>query len=100
MLFWIKWRLIYSKIQRNETENGSSNIKVPSTETFQLQIPVMHQSKFISKASPSSLRRVWAEYKDKVPDVSDSHRNIETSCNFKLKQPNLKICVSKLQKGY
>ena len=52
MLFWIKYRVIYFKIQRNETENGSSNIKDPSTETFQLQMPVLHQSKCISKAGP------------------------------------------------
>ena len=36
--------------------------------------------------------------KDKVPDVSHSHQNIETSCNSKLKLPNLKIYLSKLQK--
>ena len=52
-----KIELIYSKIQRNETENGSSNIKDPSTELFQLQMPVLHQSKCISKAGPSSLRQ-------------------------------------------
>ena len=75
-------------------------MKDPSTETFQLQMPVLHWSKCIYKAGPSSLRQVWAEYKDKVPDVSDSHRNIGTSCNSKLKSPNLKICVSKLQKDY
>ena len=38
---------------------------------------------------------MWEGYKDKVPDVSDDHQNIETSCNSKLKLPNLKICVSK-----
>ena len=38
---------------------------------------------------------MWAGYKDKVPDVSDDHQNIGTSCNSKLKLPNLKICVSK-----
>ena len=63
-------------------------------------MPVLHQSKFISKAGLSSLRQVWAEYKDKVPDVSDSHQNTGTSCNFKHKLPNLKICVPKLQKDY
>ena len=35
------------------------------------------------------LRQVWAQYKDKITDVSDSHRNIEISCNSKLKLPNL-----------
>ena len=95
MMFWIKLRLIHSRIQRNETGNGSSNIKDLLTETFQLQIPVLLQSKCISKAGFSSLRQVWAEYKDKVPDVSDSDRNIGISCNSKVKLPNLKICVSK-----
>ena len=102
MMFWIKQRLI-SKIQTNETENGSSDIKDPSAETFQLQMPVLHQSKCILHLKGWSLTfrtRVWAEYKDKVPDVSDSHQNIETSCNFNLELPNLKICISKLQKGY
>ena len=37
-------------------------------------MPVLHQSKLISKDGPSSLRQVWAEYKDKVPDVSDITR--------------------------
>ena len=76
MLFWIKQRLIYFKLQRNGTENGSSNIKDLSTERFQLQIAVLHQSMGISKAVHSSLRHVRAEYKDKKPDVSDFHRNI------------------------
>ena len=76
------------------------NIKDPSAETLQLQVPVLHQSKCISKAGPPSLRQVWAEYKVKVPDVLDSHQNIGTSCNSKLKLPNSKICVSKLQKDY
>ena len=43
----------------------------------------------ISKAGPSSndmlrhakLRDAWVEYKDKVPDVSDSHQIIGTSYN-------------------
>ena len=47
-----------------------------------------------------SLRIVWAEYKDKVTDVSDSHRNIGTSNNTKARLPNLMIFVSKLQKDY
>ena len=35
---------MYFKLQRNETENGLSNIKDPSTETFQQQIPVLQVS--------------------------------------------------------
>ena len=39
---------------------------------------ILHQSKCVFKAGPSGLRQVWAECKDKVPDVLDSHRNIGT----------------------
>ena len=74
---------MYFKIQRNQTENGSSNINDPSTKRFQLRMSILHQNKRISKSGPLSLRQVWAEYKDNVPDVSDSHRN-ESSCNSKL----------------
>ena len=87
-------------MQRNEAEIGSSNVKDLSKETFQLQIPVLHQNKYIYKAGSLSLIQVWAEYNYKVSDVSDSQQNIETSCNSKLKVPNLKICVLKLQKNY
>ena len=38
------------------------------------------------------------QYKDKVPDLSHSYQSIGTSCDSKLKLPNLKIYVSKLQK--
>ena len=41
-------------------------------EPFPLQMLVLHQSKCIFKVVPLSLRQVWAECKDKVPDVSDS----------------------------
>ena len=70
MLFWIKQRLIYFKLQKKETQSGSSKSKNPSTERFQLQMPVLHQIKCISKTGPLSLRQVWAEYKNKVPEVS------------------------------
>ena len=78
MMFWIKLRLIYFKLKRNKTENGSSKIKEPSTEAFQLQMQVLHQSKCISQVGPLSLRQVWVQYKDKVPDISDFHRKIGT----------------------
>ena len=81
---------------KNEPENGLSNIKDPSTATFQQQMLVLHQSKYISKAGLSSLRQVWAEYKYKVRDASDTHRNIGTSCSSKLKLPNLKILCIKI----
>ena len=41
MLFWIKFRLVCFKLQTNGTENGSSNIKDPSTKRFQLQMPIL-----------------------------------------------------------
>ena len=47
---------------------------------------------------PLSLRPVRAEYKDKVPDVSDSHRNIGTLCNSKLKFPNLRFVYQNYRK--
>ena len=82
ILFWIKERLITFKLQRNKTRNRSSNIKDTLTERFLLQMPVLHQTKCISNADSSSLLRDGqAKYKDKLPDLSDSHRNIGTSCN-------------------
>ena len=51
-------------MQRNGTEDGSSNIKDFSTERFQQQMTVLHQSMCISKAGHSILRYIRAEYKD------------------------------------
>ena len=45
----------------------------------------MHQSICTSKAGLTSLRHVWAKYKDEVSDVSGSDQNIEASSNSKLK---------------
>ena len=70
MLFLIKQSPISFKLQRNRTGNGSSNIKDASTEYFQLQMPVLHQSMCISKAGLSCVRHNRAEYKGKVHDVS------------------------------
>ena len=42
-------------------------------------MPVLQQSMCISKACLSSLRYDWAEYKGKVPDLSDSSQNFEIS---------------------
>ena len=50
---------------------------------------VLQQSICIN-VGPSSLRYVRAEYKDKVLDVSDSHRNIGKLFNSKLKSPKFK----------
>ena len=61
-------------------------------------MPVLHQAMCTSKADHSSLRHVWAKYKDKVPDVSESSQNIETPCKSKLKLTELKDLFSKVQK--
>ena len=81
------------KLKRNGTKNGSSNLKDPSAERSQLQMHVLHRSLRISKPRPSSLRHVRAEYNDNA--VSDSHQNIGTSCNSKLKLPKIKDLRSK-----
>ena len=41
--------------------------------TFLIQMLPLDQSNCISKAAPLRLRQVWAEYKNKVTDVSDSY---------------------------
>ena len=92
----IKQTLMLFSLQRDETGNGLSNIKDNSVESFQLQMSVLHQSTRISKAGLSSLSDGWANIKKKVPGVSDSNQNVETTCNF----PNstlqkLKIYLSK-----
>ena len=43
-----------------------------------------------SKAGISSLRNIWAKFKDRIPDVSHSNQNMEH---------HSKICVSKAQRG-
>lgn len=67
---------------------------------FLIQMLSLDQSNCISKAAPLRLRQVWAEYKNKVTDVSDSYWYFGTPCNYKLKLLNCKICVSKLWKNY
>ena len=63
-------------------------------QQIQLQIPILDESMCIIKAGLSSLRYVREEYKDKVPDVSDFHRNIGTSCNSKFNLPKFKdLCL-------
>ena len=39
----------------------------------------------VFKAGLSSSYDGWAKCKEKVPDVSDSNQNVETTCNSKLK---------------
>ena len=60
---------------------------------------VLHQSICISKAGFSSLKQVQAEYNDKIPDVSDSHRNIGTPYNAKLKTPIFNdLCIKSVER--
>ena len=44
----------------------------------------------IFKAGLSSLSDDWAKCKEKIPDVSDSNQNVETTCKSKLKFIELK----------
>ena len=43
VLIWMKQTLIWFNLQRNETRNGLSNIKETFTESFQIQMSVLHQ---------------------------------------------------------
>ena len=55
---------------------------------------VLHQSMRIFKTGLSSLSDGWAKYKEKVPDVSDSNQNVETTCNSKFKFAELKRFIN------
>ena len=44
MLIWMTQTLIWFNLQRDGTGNGISNIKDTFTESFQLQMSVLHQS--------------------------------------------------------
>ena len=69
MPLWMKQTLIWLYLQRHGTGNGLSNIKDTFTESFQLQISVLHQSMCIFKTSLSNSYDGWAKYKEKVPDA-------------------------------
>ena len=56
-----------------------SNIEDTFAENFQLQISVAHKSLCIFKVGLSSLSDGWAKDKQKVPDMSDSNQNLETT---------------------
>ena len=75
------------KLQRNGIVNELSNIKDTFTESFQQQIPVLHQSICIFKTGLSSVSDEWVKYKEKVRDV----------CNSKLRFTELKGFIH--QKG-
>ena len=69
-------------LQRNGTGNGLSNIKDTFAETFQLQLSLLHQI-MVSLDGLSSLSYDRAKSKEKVPDVSDSKQNVETTFSSK-----------------
>ena len=72
MLIWIKQTLICFNLQRDGTGNGFSNNKV----TFFRKIAATDVSsapKYVMLQGWSlKLIDGWAEYKEKVPDMSDS----------------------------
>ena len=52
---------------------------------------VLHQRKYVHLQGWSlKLSDGWVEYKEEVLDVSDSNQDVETTCNSKLKFPELK----------
>ena len=60
----------------------------------------LHQIVCVFIAGLSSLSDAWGKYKEKVPDVSDSKQDVETTCNFKLKFTELKdLFTIKVQKN-
>ena len=61
---------------------------------------VLHQSMSILKAGLSILIDNWAKYKQKVPDMSDSNQNVETTCNSKFRFTELKdLLIQRVQKN-
>ena len=81
----MKQTLIWFNLQRYETGNRLSNIKDTFAESLQLQMSVLHKSMCIFKAGFSSSYYGCANYKEKVPNVSDPNQNVETTCNSKHK---------------
>ena len=91
--------MVCFNLQRNGAGNGLSNIRDTFAESFQLQLPLLHQSMCIFKAGLSSESDDCVKYKEKVPDVSDSNKNVETTCNSKLKFGELKnLFIKRVQK--
>ena len=53
-----------------------------------------------SKAGLASSYDGWEKCKEKVPDVSDSNQNVETTCTSKLKFTELKdLFIKRMQKN-
>ena len=68
--------------------NGLSRIRNTFTERFQLQMPVVYHSMYISKNDLS--RHIPVKREDKVADVSGSTQNIGISGKAKLRLTKLK----------
>ena len=81
----MKQTLIWFNLQRDGSGNGLSNIKDTFAESLQLRMSFLHQSMCIFRVGLSSSYDGWANYKEKVPAMSDPNQNIETTCNSKLK---------------
>ena len=76
--------LVLFNLQRNAIGNGFPNIMYSFPESLLLKMsPLLHQSMCIFKAGLSRSYDGWAKYNKKVPDVSDSNQNVETTFNSK-----------------
>ena len=84
----MKQRLIWFNLQRDGTRNVLSNIKETFTENLQLKMTVLCTKVWAFTKAGLSSSYVMAgqnKCKEKVPNVSDSNQNVETTCNSKLK---------------
>ena len=82
----MKQRLIWFNLKREGTRNGLSNIKETFTENLQLKkFSVPKYEHFPRLVSQVHMIAGQNKCKEKVPDVSDPHQNVETTCNSKLK---------------
>ena len=69
VLIWMKQRLIWFNLQRDETRNGLSNIKKTFAESLQLQMSVLHQrmsifqsSRLVSKVHMMAVQNIKKKY--------------------------------------
>ena len=78
----MKQRLIRFNLQRKGTRNGFSDIKETFTENLRLKISVLCTKVWAFTKAGLSSSYVMAgqnKCKEKVPDVSDSNQNVETT---------------------
>ena len=81
----MKQTLTWFNLHRDGTGNGLPNTSVTFAESLQLN--VSSASKYVHLQGWSlklSSYDDWAKYKEKVPDVSNPHQNVETTFNSKL----------------